>query len=282
VRPRIIDWLDHFFNVGFFNYVIPDPAYMYAIMIGIMAWLFISRCAKVNLSKYHATGITIWGTIAALVGARMFFLIQNADLIMQDPAMLLEINGATVSFGAYLGAIIGILAYAKIYRIPVLNYLDVLVSAAGVGPLLGRIGCFLNGDDFGKVSRVPWAVRYPAGSYPFMDHVQKGLIASTAKLSLPVHPVQLYGSLKGLLLLILFTWLWQKNFFRPGVLFLLFWIAYPIARFTLEFFRGDDNRGWVGPLSTGQFMSVCIFSISLLCLLQLSFKGKILNKTVPA
>jgi phosphatidylglycerol:prolipoprotein diacylglycerol transferase len=93
-------------------------------------------------------------------------------------------------------------------------------------------------------------------------------------LSLSVHPVQLYGSLKGLILFVLFSWLWKKNFFWPGGLFLLFWISYSGCRFMLKFFRGDDNRGWIGPFSTGQLMSLCIFSVSLAVLLGFQFGEK--------
>jgi phosphatidylglycerol:prolipoprotein diacylglycerol transferase len=82
-------------------------------------------------------------------------------------------------------------------------------------------------------------------------------------LSLPVHPVQLYCVLKGVLLFILFSVLWKKNLFKPGVLFFLFWMSYAVLRFMIEFFRGDENRGWVGNFSTGQFMSCGIFLVSL-------------------
>jgi phosphatidylglycerol:prolipoprotein diacylglycerol transferase len=128
--------------------------------------------------------------------------------------------------------------------------------------MVGRMACFLNGDDYGSLSSLPWAVQFPKGSYPFYDHLYQGLISSSDLISLPVHPVQLYGCLKGLILLIIFSFLWKKNLFKPGVLFFLFWMSYSVCRFMIEFFRGDENRGWVGNLSTGQFMSCIIFLVS--------------------
>jgi phosphatidylglycerol:prolipoprotein diacylglycerol transferase len=157
------------------------------------------------------------------------------------------------------------------------KYLDVAASVLGIGPMIGRMACFLNGDDYGKLSHVPWAVHFPHGSYPFLDHVSKGLISPLEDWSLAVHPVQLYGCLKGLLLFLLFSYLWKKDVFKPGVLFFLFWIVYAMARFTLEFFRGDEDRGWVGPLSTGQFMSLTLLVGSFLCLWCV-YKGDITRK----
>ncbi|MES2731342.1 MAG: prolipoprotein diacylglyceryl transferase family protein [Bacteroidota bacterium] len=275
MRIRIIDFFDQYFHVNFFNYLIPEPAIVYAIMLGAVAWLFIKRCGESKLSKYHASGIAIWTTVAALIGARLFYLIQNLGYVIEHPAILLEINGATVSFGVYLGGMLGFFLYTKMYKISPFHYLDVVASVLGLGPMLGRLACFLNGDDFGTLSHVPWAVQFPHGSYPFVNHVQHGWLNPMADLSLAVHPVQLYGSLKGLFLLVLFTWLWKKRMFKPGVLFLLFWMVYPLCRFLLEFFRGDEDRGWVGALSTGQFMSVCLFLVGLFLFLWLGFKQKV-------
>jgi phosphatidylglycerol:prolipoprotein diacylglycerol transferase len=129
--------------------------------------------------------------------------------------------------------------------------------------MVGRFACFLNGCDYGTLSYLPWAVQFPKGSYAYYDHLYKGLIDSADMMSLPVHPVQLYCVLKGFILFIVFSVLWRKNLFKPGVLFFLFWMSYAVLRFMIEFFRGDENRGWVGNLSTGQFMSCIIFLVSL-------------------
>ena len=266
MRPRIIDFLNQWFHTGIFNYLIPDSAVVYAVMVGVGAILFLKRCKKISLNTYHASGIAIWASVAGLVGARVFYLVQNFGYTLEHPETVFEINGATVSFGVYLGGIAGVILYSRLYKVVPWKYLDVGVSVLGLGPMIGRIACFLNGDDYGTVSTIPWAVRFPHGSYPFIDHVERGWITPMDDLSLPVHPVQLYGCLKGLALFILFSVLWKKNLFKPGVLFFLFWMCYSCFRFILEFFRGDMDRGWVGALSTGQFMSVMIFGASLVCI----------------
>ncbi len=280
MRPRIVDFLNQYFHTGIFSYLIPDPAVVYAIMLGAGAFLFIKRCGRISLSKYHASGIVIWASVAAVLGARIFYLIQNMGYTLRNPGILFEINGATVSFGVYLGGTLGAFLYCRYFKLTPWSYMDTAVSVLGIGPLIGRISCFLNGDDYGTLSHLPWAVRFPQGSYPFISHVENGWLDPAQDLSLPIHPVQLYGCLKGMILLVVFSMLWRKNFFKPGVLFFLFFMAYSVCRFILEFFRGDDIRGRIGNLSTGQFMSVTIFCVAGLCIL-LIYRLKVLNR-VPA
>jgi len=266
MRPRLIDYLDTYFHTGIFRYIIPDPAFVYAIMLGLGIIILLKRCKTSFLDVDHAAGIAIWASVAALLGSRIFYLVQNFGYTYDHPGTLFELNGATVSFGVYLGGISGIVLYGVFHRIILWKYLDVIASVLGLGPMIGRFACFLNGDDYGTLSNLPWAVQFPQGSYPYFDHLYKGFISSTDMLSLPVHPVQLYGVIKGLILFILFSHLWKKNLFKPGALFFLFWMSYSVCRFILEIFRGDENRGWIGNLSTGQFMSCMIFIVSLGCI----------------
>lgn len=281
MRPRIIEYFNSLFHSSIFSYIIPDPAFVYAIMLGSGIIILLKRCKASSLDTHHASGIAIWASVAALLGSRVFYLLQNITYTCSHPAILLELNGSTVSFGVYLGGITGILLYGFFYHVSLWKYLDVIASILGIGPMLGRIACFLNGCDYGTLSAMPWAVRYPAESYPYYDHLYKGLINSADVMSLPVHPVQLYCVLKGLLLFVLYSWLWKKNIFKPGVLFFLFWMSYSVLRFIAEFFRGDENRGWVGNLSTGQFMSCLVFLFSS-GFIYLRYKWKIIdNMLVP-
>ncbi len=274
MRPRLIEVLDGVFQTAAFRFLVPEPAVVYAVMLGLGIFLFVRRCGRSGLSPEHATGMVLWASLAGLAGARVFYLLQHLGYTVSHPSVLLEINGATVSFGVYLGGSLGAMLYARWRNVAPLPYLDVFASVLGIGPMLGRLACFLNGDDYGRISSVPWAVRFPHGSYPFIDHVRRGLISPMDDLSLPVHPVQLYLSLKGLVLFVVFSALWKKRLFRPGVLFLLFWVCYSCARFGLEFFRGDEDRGWIGTLSTGQVCSALIAAASLAALAA-CFRGKV-------
>jgi len=268
MRPRIVDFLNDLFNTRLFAFIVPDAAVVYALMFTIFILVYMKRCKTDGLDRYHASGIAIFCAIGAILGSRLFFIIQNFGMMMENPQMLWEINGGLVSFGAYFGGIAGILLYGKLYFITLWPYADVIASVAGLGPFIGRWSCFLNGDDYGKLCSIPWGVRYPNESFPFLDQVNKGMIDPFQDLSLPLHPVQLYESLAGLFLFILFTWLWKKKYFKPGVLSILFWVGYAALRFLVEFYRGDPNRGFVGNYSTGQFMSSLIL---ILCIAAFAF-----------
>lgn len=263
MRPRLIEYFNQLFHTGIFSYLIPDPAVVYAIMLGLGIVVLLKRCKSTGLDTHHAAGIALWGGIAAVLGSRIFYLVQNISYTWSHPEILTELNGATVSFGVYLGGIAGIVSYGAFHRISLWKYLDVIASVLGIGPMIGRFACFLNGCDYGTLSNLPWSVQYPVGSYTYYDHLNKGLISSADILSLSVHPVQLYCVLKGVILFIVFSALWKKDLFKPGVLFFLFWMSYAVLRFMIEFFRGDENRGWIGDFSTGQFMSCAIFLVSL-------------------
>jgi len=281
MRPRLIEYFDNLFHTGISSYLIPDPAVVYAIMLGLGIIVLLKRCQASSLDSNDAAGIALWGSVAALLGSRIFYLVQNISYTYHHVEILTELNGATVSFGVYLGGIAGIVLYGAVHRISLWKFLDVIASVLGIGPMVGRFACFLNGCDYGTLSNLPWAVQYPKGSFAFYDHLYKGLISSADVLSLPVHPVQLYCVLKGLILFIIFSVLWKKNLFKPGVLFFLFWMSYAVLRFIIEFFRGDENRGWVCDLSTGQFMSCAIFLVSL-GFIAVKYKWKIKNEVLIA
>jgi len=88
---------DRYFGYDVFQYIVPDPAVVYAVMLGSGILLFIRRCRRSGLSLEHATGMALWAALAALAGARIFYLVQHLGFTLAHPSVLLEINGATVS-----------------------------------------------------------------------------------------------------------------------------------------------------------------------------------------
>ncbi len=129
----------------------------------------------------------------------------------------------------------------------------------GLGPFIGRWACFVNGDDFGRISDVRWAVRFPHGSQPFAHQVKQGLLDPLAEQSLAVHPLQLYLSLNGLALFVVFTLVWRGRRFAPGKLFCAYWMAYAASRFLIEFYRELLPSDVVRGLSFAQLMTVVVF-----------------------
>ncbi len=105
--------------------------------------------------------------------------------------------GGVVAYGALGGLVASFGELARLRGIPALGALDRLAPCLGVLVVLGRLGCFFAGCDFGRISSAPWAVRFPAGTPAFADHLARGLVLAGDPRSLPVHPTQIYEALLG-------------------------------------------------------------------------------------
>jgi phosphatidylglycerol---prolipoprotein diacylglyceryl transferase len=283
MRPRIIEYLNQATGIEVWGWIIPTPAVIYTLMMLVCLVLFIRRTAHSDLSRYHALGAALWAMIGGLIGARLMFLLFHIDRVLITPEMIFNLSGATMSFGAYLGGAAGFLLYIRRNSLPGLTYLDASASILGLGPFIGRWSCFLNGDDFGTLSNVPWAVSFPHGSYPFAHQVELGLIDPLQALSLTIHPVQIYLSLNGLFLFILFTWLWKKRTLAPGLLFGWYWIVYPSTRLIFEFFRGGVERNVFGVFTTPQATTLLLLFAGIVMTVSLYiFYSKNVSETVQS
>jgi phosphatidylglycerol:prolipoprotein diacylglycerol transferase len=255
VRPRIVDGLNAALGTSVFDWLVPSPAALYACAMLAVLVVAVRRSEAGGLSRYHTLGLALWAMVGGLVGARVFFLLQHLPTTLARPAEIFNPNGGTASAGAYLGGILGLIAYCRGKRLSVGRYADLALSCLGLGIALGRISCFLNGDDFGRPADVPWAVQFPHGSYPFAAQARADLISPIQDLSLPVHPVQLYSAAGGLLLFALGTWCWRAYRDQPWTTFWLFWLVYSLGRFPLEFLRADHVHHVAG-LSVPQ--AICL------------------------
>ena len=161
-------------------------------------------------------------------------------------------SGPKSYFGALLGGGAAAAFYFRRHKMDAIAYADAAVPAVCIGYAIGRIGCYLNGDDYGTLTRLPWAVAYPPGTEAYQSHIDRGWIAPGATWSLPVHPVQLYASLLGLVMfLVLVNYRPKQDGRRLG----LFLSLYAAGRFLMEWLRGDF-RAVLGPLSLPQLLSL--------------------------
>jgi phosphatidylglycerol:prolipoprotein diacylglycerol transferase len=168
-------------------------------------------------------------------------------------------SGGQAQYGGLIAGALAAALFFKIRKLSFFPYADAVISAVALGVAIGRIGCFLNGDDFGTLSHLPWAVRFPPGTEAYADHLTRGWIAFGDAFSLPVHPVQLYDTLFWLGLFALLV-VWQPN--RPGQRLSLFVIAHGVGRFAEQFFRGDFQPV-LGPLSLTQLISLLLVVVGL-------------------
>lgn len=197
-------------------------------------------------SRDAVVDLLFWSALSAIAGARLMFAVQNPGTI--TPARLFDLrSGGMVYYGAPLLGVPVFLALSRRKGLPVLGLFDCLGIFAPLAHAVARVGCFGAGCCYGAPTSVPWAVTYtdPLTSAPH---------------GVPVHPVQLYESLGLLGISALAAWLDGRGGFagRTG----LVWLGgYALLRMGVEAFRGDADRGFVGPLSTSQAIATGVLLV---------------------
>lgn len=229
-------------------------AYSSAAMVGQM--VFFSRARGMNLAPEKVAAIALATAIGALLGARLSYLIE-CSLVLGTSANWLSLPfHGTTSYGSYFGGVLFLALASRVVKLEPLSVTDIGMSCLGIVVALGRLACFLDGDDFGRPSTGLLTVTFPPGTPAYVEQVRQGLISPLASRSLPVHPVQLYLSASGLLLFLLTSRTWTHWRSHPGLTTCAYWAIESPFRFLLEYLRGDQvHLGPVG-LTIPQLLSV--------------------------
>ncbi len=176
-----------------------------------------------------------------LLGARLGYVIfYDPSTYVRRPLEVFAIWHGGMSFhGGLVGSVIAGILFCRKTHVDFWQTADLVIVTAPIGLGLGRIGNFINGELYGRVSDVPWAMVFPEGG------------------SLPRHPSQLYEFLLEGVLLFIILWTVKDRGLRTGVLTSLFLMLYGLFRFVVEFFRQPDPQvGFViGVLTMGQILS---------------------------
>src|SRR3954454_3756961 len=210
-------------------------------------WLFERELKRSGLPAEAVNGAVI-GVIAGLIGAKLLWAVEHRG---EEPIVaLLTSRGGLSWFGGLFAALAAGLGYFRWKRWNVLPILAAATPAMPIGHLLGRIGCFLVGDDYGRPTSLPWGVAFPRGLPPTLDRV---------------HPTQLYeGAFLALLAWMLIRWR-RKGLADRTVLGRYFVIA-GAFRFLLEFVR--VNVRVLGPLTVAHCFALAVVALGLVILLR--------------
>ena len=210
--------------------------YSLAYIIGIiLGWMYAIKIIKIMINKHKFElikpamfdDLIIYLILGIIFGGRLGYAIfYNFEYYSQNFYEILKIWKGGMSFhGGLIGVIIASIIFAKIKRINFLNFTDIIACAAPIGLLLGRIANFINGELYGKISTLPWAVIFPD-----VDNIAR-------------HPSQIYEAiLEGIVLFILINFfaLKKKLLLKTGYTSGLFLILYSILRIFSESFREPD------------------------------------------
>lgn len=189
--------------------------------------------------------------LGVIAGGRIgYMLFYDLSAFLRNPFLLLRVDqGGMSSHGGFIGVFLAVVWFAKKYNYPFLRLGDIIVTLAPLGLCFGRIANFINGELWGRVTDVPWAVIFPKSPvvYDMAQHI------FTPE---PRHPSQLYAAfLEGLLLFLYTQWRFWRTEPKPGQIGGEFLIGYGIVRIFGELFREPDAALILG-LSRGQFYSI--------------------------
>jgi len=198
----------------------------------------------------------IWAFVGGTVGAKLYWVIQYGT--WEDWKWLsFLLNGGMVFLGGLFGGIFMVVLYLRWVGAPILPVADLVSPYLALAHGIARVGCFLNGCCWGSRTCLPWGVCYPRSGWgAYRQQLDAGLLSSGAKVSLPVHPVQLYETVFLWVLFGLLLWAYPRRK-RHGDLFLGYLVLYGLGRFLLETLRGDEPRHVLG-LTATQFVCMAM------------------------
>ena len=231
--------------------------YMIAAITGVLVILYFTdkSAKKQGLDQIHMLYMILFSFIGVIIGGHILYGITNWQAIVYTlqnlhtldslPAFLeriARIFGGSVFYGGLIGAVFVSFLYLKHSRLPIGPYADAAAPAIPLFHFFGRLGCFLSGCCYG----IPWAHGF----------VYAHSMVESAN-GIPRFPVQLVEAFCNLLLFFVLYGCLKKGVLKNRLLAVYFSV-YPVYRFALEFLRGDEYRGFVGPLSTSQFISLLL------------------------
>jgi phosphatidylglycerol:prolipoprotein diacylglycerol transferase len=206
-----------------------------------------------------ASALVFAAGVGGIVGAKVYYAILNRDW-----HLLLDRSGLVWYGGFILGAI-GVLWTMRRRRLPGWPMADVAAPALALGYGIGRIGCFLVGDDYGRPTDLPWGIAFPVG----LPETTAGNLRYTFHVPIPasvpddtlmrVHPTQLYETAMALAIWGVAMWLFGRRRV-PGSIALMVLALMAVERFLVEFVRAKDDRFFSG-FTLAQVISVVVLVI---------------------
>ncbi|MGP5360305.1 prolipoprotein diacylglyceryl transferase [Psychrobacter celer] len=230
--------------------------------------------------------LVFYGALGVILGGRIgYVLFYQFGELLQNPAYLFKVWEGGMSFhGGMIGVLLGMLYFARKYKKTPFQVLDFIVPCVPTGLLFGRIGNYINGELWGRVSDggYNWLTYFPQAAAFDMQQLQANpqlqelMMEVNGQYLLPRHPSQLYEAFAEGLLLFLFLW-WYSAKPRPRMAAsAIFLLGYGISRFIIEFFRQPDaDQGFIllGWMTKGQILSTPMIIIGFVLLVYAYKRG---------
>ena len=229
------------FRIGDFEVTSFGVLVAIAALTGV--WLFGRELKRSGLPE-QASDAAVVGVIGGLLGAKLLWTVEFAG--DYSVVNLLFSRGGFSWFGGLLGGVGSGVWMLHRHRVPLIPALAAAAPALALGHAIGRIGCFLVGDDYGRPSDLPWAIAFPEGLPPTSDRV---------------HPTQLYESAA----LAVVTWAlirWRRRGLADAEVLGRYFVLADSIRFVIEFVR--VNLRILGPLTLAHVLALSLVVVGIM------------------
>jgi phosphatidylglycerol:prolipoprotein diacylglycerol transferase len=240
-----VRWYGFMYILGFF------AAYLIAVAD--------AKRKKLPLTKDDIADLIFALAVGLIVGARLWYaLFYNTSYYLANPLKVFAVWEGGMSFhGGLVGCVIAALYFSRKKKIGFFQIADLITPAAPIGLGLGRLGNFINGELYGRVTDVPWGIVFPTGG------------------PLPRHPSQLYESILEGPVLFFILWLVRRSQAPTGVVLWVFLTGYGLFRSFVELFREPDQQlgFFFGTFTMGQLQSLPLVIIGV-TMIVISYRRK--------
>jgi phosphatidylglycerol:prolipoprotein diacylglycerol transferase len=232
-------------------------------------YLLRAEMRRMGEDPEKAWDLVFMAVIGGIVGAKAYYVLLNYERLLDDPIGLIFARGGLVWYGGFILATALVVWEIRRQKLPLPKMADATAPALALAYAVGRVGCFLVGDDWGRPTGAWYGVRFPQGAPPTrVDIIERefGITVDPALVEeygqiVPVHPTQLYEV--GMSTLIFFLlWRIRRHQHRAGWLFMLWLILAGLERFLVEFVRAKDDR-FLGALTLAQVLSLAIVAVGI-------------------
>jgi phosphatidylglycerol:prolipoprotein diacylglycerol transferase len=221
---------------------------------------------RYGMNPELAWDMLAWIAIGGILGAKLYYLALHWQDLAANPIRELTSRGGLVWYGGLIGGVTAFYFQIRAKKLPLATMYDSTAPALALAYAVGRMGCFLVGDDYGVYTDSSVGIAFPEGSPPSTAGYLRSVGDTGIPANLPdgavvpVHPTQLY---EVGLALIMFAILWRLGArkMKPGQLFAVWMGLYAVERFVIEFVRAKGDRIFFG-LSTSQAASIVLLGLA--------------------
>ncbi|MBA66159.1 MAG: hypothetical protein CMG55_10200 [Candidatus Marinimicrobia bacterium] len=264
--PIIID----FGEVSIFGFEFHLAIYSFGLMLVLAfyaCYFFLNYDLKqLGYDEKLSSDIIFWAAVGGVLGAKIYYLLENLDKVINsyDPLSMIFSGAGLVFLGGLAGAVIFVSFILKKNQVPWLKFANIIAPLIFLGYAIGRIGCFLVGDDYGIPSSLPWAMSFPEGIPPttmntFINYYPWIDVSKYTTEILTVHPTQIYEAIVCFLFFVV-LWYYRHSSVLKHKLFFIYLVMAGLERFLIEFLRTNEKY-FLEIFSGAQLISIILIII---------------------